>query len=68
MKQQDNNLPISEDIKSLNVNILDDNIFHYDYNIRHLLKIQKSNMNVESPIKLLNVPIYSGDSTSILLF
>ena len=49
MKQQDNNLPISEDIKSLNVNILDDNIFHYDYNIRHLLKIQKSNMDVESP-------------------
>ncbi len=43
------NLLISDDVEHLNLDILDDNIFYYDYNIRHLLKLQKQNIDQESP-------------------
>ena len=49
MKIQNNELVISEDLKNLNLNLLDDNIFYYDYNIRHLLKIQKNNIDRQLP-------------------
>jgi hypothetical protein len=48
-KEVNTQLIINDDIKHLNLDILEDNIFYYDYNIRHLLKIQKSNMDEELP-------------------
>ena len=41
-------LLISNDVKTLNINNLDDNIFYYNYNISHLLKLEKNNIDKES--------------------
>jgi hypothetical protein len=43
-----NPLEITDDIKHLNLDTLGDNIFHYNYNIRHLLKIQNNNTDTQS--------------------
>jgi hypothetical protein len=48
MIKYNNKLQINDDIKNLNLDVLDDNIFYYKYNIRHLLKMQKLNVDVES--------------------
>ncbi len=48
-KSSKQNLLIGDDIKHLNLNVLDDNIFYYDYNIKHLLKLQSQNIDQESP-------------------
>lgn len=55
------NLKISKDIEHLNLDSLDDNIFYYSYNIRHLVKLQNSNIDVESPEYLGTFSSFVGE-------
>lgn len=49
MKNKNNSLPMSNEIKTLDISRLCDNLLHYTYNTRHLLSLIKKGIDKEDP-------------------
>jgi len=49
MKNTNNALKISQEIKTLDISSLKDNLLHYSYNTRYLLSLINKGINKEDP-------------------
>ena len=54
-------LNISESIQNLDSYDIADNLFHYDYNTKHLLSLIKSDMNPEDPSYMSSFRSFEGE-------
>ncbi|MFA6760227.1 MAG: hypothetical protein WCR69_04195 [Sulfuricurvum sp.] len=54
-------LKISKSIKKLSYDDLDDNIFHYKYNVKHLLSLIKKGIDKEDPRYLSSYRSFEGE-------
>jgi len=55
-------LEISKSIKNLEKNDISDNLFHYDYNTKHLLSLIKKGMDPEDPAYLSSYRSFEGEA------
>ena len=49
MKQEHKHLDISKSLRDLDNYDISDNLFHYDYNTKHLLSLLDKGIDVEDP-------------------
>ncbi|MCW8839135.1 MAG: hypothetical protein OQK11_10580, partial [Thiovulaceae bacterium] len=54
-------LNISQDIKKLNDSDIGDNLLHYEYNVKHLLSLIKSDIDKEEPQYLSSYRSFEGE-------
>ena len=54
-------LDISQSIKNLDANDISDNLFHYDYNTKHLLSLIKKGMDPEDPSFMSSFRSFEGE-------
>ncbi len=54
-------LDISKSIKTLNVSDISDNLFHYDYNTKHLLSLIKKGIAEDDPVYLSSFRSFEGE-------
>ncbi len=54
-------LEISKSIQTLDTSDISDNIFHYDYNIKHLLHLLKQNLDHTDPLFLSSYRSFEGE-------
>jgi len=54
-------LDISKSIRTLNPNDISDNLFHYDYNTKHLLSLIKKGIDKEDPAYMSSFRSFEGE-------
>lgn len=54
-------LDISQSIQSLDPSDIADNLFHYEYNTKHLLSLIKKGIDVEDPAYMSSFGSFEGE-------